>query len=510
MNWPRFVANGSSAYVFGATVLSATFVCAGVWVAWRSWGRRIGIVVATCFILLVSTTGWGYVTSPWNPMVGVLGVPLLVVVAAAAWDGDVLASAVSVAVASLLVQSHVGNAGVCLAILVALAVGQWRRVEARPDLLKAWGTAAGTAVVLWMVPGLQQLTSGRDGNMWRIVQFSRNSTIPRTGLGDALQAGMRAFRPRPAWLGASNVYEGVTDHGRPLWLLAPVAVAILMLWGHRGGSSGRATVVGEGDEPTGERVARRLLGIATVGWAAAIVMLGLGRGPVRVYYAVHIESLAAVICVSSLSYLALRGLRAWRDRRDSSTLDPKSSSIGGLLPVVALAGVVAFASLTTRSLQPQHEGSDYFLESVDAVKTSVATSSGSDGRVVISQASPEGVSNEEFSFAMGFIAALNRSGVNVAAGHDIDSESGDSTGSGLQLAVPPSLWVDAPRAGDLAVALFSGKERASRSVAGHLESSERNIGGCPSRMIPRHAINLRESTYLAATSNSAATRGLLM
>ena len=28
MNWPRFVANGSSAYVFGATVLSATFVCA--------------------------------------------------------------------------------------------------------------------------------------------------------------------------------------------------------------------------------------------------------------------------------------------------------------------------------------------------------------------------------------------------------------------------------------------------------------------------------------------------
>ena len=229
MSWPRLIASGSAAYLVGMTALAAVAACLGVWIAWRAWGRRVGFAVAMSFVLLAPLTGWSYVTSPWNPMVGLLGLPLLVVVAAAAWDRDVVSSVAAVAVASFLIQAHVGNVGTCMAILTVLALGQLR-TDARSDLRKAWGAAAGTALLLWLVPGVQQLVSGRAGNVWKIMRFSRNGPIPKTGFGDAIQAGMRAFRPRPAWLGATNVYEGVADHGRPLWLLAPLGVGMVLLW----------------------------------------------------------------------------------------------------------------------------------------------------------------------------------------------------------------------------------------------------------------------------------------
>lgn len=462
MSWPRLIASGSAAYLVGMTALAAVAACLGVWIAWRAWGRRVGFAVAMSFVLLAPLTGWSYVTSPWNPMVGLLGLPLLVVVAAAAWDRDVVSSVAAVAVASFLIQAHVGNVGTCMAILTVLALGQLR-TDARSDLRKAWGAAAGTALLLWLVPGVQQLVSGRAGNVWKIMRFSRNGPIPKTGFGDAIQAGMRAFRPRPAWLGATNVYEGVADHGRPLWLLAPLGVGMVLLWDrYAGGTStgeGGGALGVEGNGRIGERVARRLLGIAIVGWLGAVVMLGQGRGPVRAYYTVHIESLAAVIVASSVSYLALRGLRLSRGRDGDWAVGFHPWNLGRLVPVVALAGVVVFASMRTGSLEPQGERSDSFSRPVEVIKDSAETALGPRGRVVVSQSSPGGVSNEEFSFAMGFVAALNRSGVDVSVGLEVDPTSGDPTIQGLQLAVPESLWVDAPGSGDLAVVLFSGEKR---------------------------------------------------
>jgi hypothetical protein len=191
-------------------------------------GRRAGDAGALLGAAVVLLYCWrvdiGLLQVPWNPLVILL--PLaLVLVAAAEVDGPGVALAVVLLSGSFVVQTHLGTTPVVVAaavLAVVFAVVHRRVPRGRPAALSV--ALGGAAAVLWLPPLVQQVTH-HPGNLGLIVRFFRQPNPGAPGLRASLADTGREL----AVLGRGIPYLGSLTPGHPAtaWAFAVVAAGAL-------------------------------------------------------------------------------------------------------------------------------------------------------------------------------------------------------------------------------------------------------------------------------------------
>jgi len=212
----------------GALAVNAGAVaCVGV-VLWRR-GRLAGLTLGLVVVLLLGRAlGAGFLVDPWNPYVIVLPLFAVVCLAWAATDGDLWAFPAAVAVASFVVQSHVG---VTFAALAAVGVAAVIIVlDARRDGLAQLKTVTVVSLavtfVCWLPPLIQQLAN-RPGNLGELALFFRRPHATTTGWSvGARIVGQQLSIPAPWFAGheAVSAFSGGVD---PHWHV-PIALILLI------------------------------------------------------------------------------------------------------------------------------------------------------------------------------------------------------------------------------------------------------------------------------------------
>lgn len=172
-----------------AQVIHLVSVVALVEVVRRRTGWLAAMFASTVVLLYTLVLGFGILRSPWNPLVVLLPMALLLVLLGTTPRFGP-GSAAAVLVATFLVQANVGTALV-VAVLMAVAVVWWtlrlvgdartagagvgRTFAAGFDRRSAiWSALAlVAAAALWLPPIVEQLTNGSEGNMTRLLRAMR-------------------------------------------------------------------------------------------------------------------------------------------------------------------------------------------------------------------------------------------------------------------------------------------------------------------------------------------------
>jgi hypothetical protein len=271
---PFSAVTGKSAWgtMAGGPLLQALAVAGIAWVTWRrgSWKMLAAAMAATA--VAYSTKPAALFLEPWSPYIPY---PYLLLLAFTVWSvasGDAVQLVLATAVASFLVQTHVGYAPFVLACLVFLGLTVGRDVLRRRLAGEHWRRtlvwSAVVAVVMWTPPLVQQFTDG-DGNLTRMFDyFTGPGTGPRLGLSRGVERVANDFRLPPPWL-VPDHGDRVFVHGASiLWLLVPCVLLVA------GALAARAT-----------RVARdsRMVGLATLLLLSSVVAFSGVEPPVFEY-----------------------------------------------------------------------------------------------------------------------------------------------------------------------------------------------------------------------------------
>lgn len=181
---------GSSARALfaGAVMCGGLSSVAILWVVRRRAGASRAIVAAG----LLAWLGWlltqhsgaaltysegrlGALVSPWNPMVVIFPLLLVMVLAAFAFDGSGCSALASALVGSFVVQTDISTTPVVVVVVLAGVVG-WvvaRRGHRRDPSARRRGLGAAAAiglVVIWIPPLIEQLTT-TPGNLTLLWRF---------------------------------------------------------------------------------------------------------------------------------------------------------------------------------------------------------------------------------------------------------------------------------------------------------------------------------------------------
>jgi hypothetical protein len=181
---PFYVLSGrrSAGLSAGALAINLSALAILVWVCVRaSAGGSLAVAIALASVLFTYRAS-EMLASQWNPHVLVLPVMAIVVVAAAVAAGRVWLLPVLAALASFVVQTHVGLGPAVLALSgAATAMVVLRSYFLRSDVApRLWPILHGTLwllLVLWLLPLAQQL-SAPDGNMSRLWAFFATESRP--------------------------------------------------------------------------------------------------------------------------------------------------------------------------------------------------------------------------------------------------------------------------------------------------------------------------------------------
>jgi hypothetical protein len=212
----RVLGSGARALFVGATLINAlsAVACLAVVRRWTTPTRTLWAALWICLLAWLlaaagpaSTTysegALGGLVSPWNPMVIIFPLLLLVILCGAAMDRSALSLVGAVLVASFVIQTNISALPPVVA-LVAAAGGTWlvtaiadRRHRAGPPVVDApghprsvtrwgrggpipwgrrqwaWAAAGAVAFVLMWVPPLVQQLTNHPGNLTLIVRFFR-------------------------------------------------------------------------------------------------------------------------------------------------------------------------------------------------------------------------------------------------------------------------------------------------------------------------------------------------
>src|SRR4051812_38145100 len=159
---------------------------------------NVAAIVILAWVLVRSAAGWLTLTftasiavyvwrlapllvSPWNPHIVVLPLAALAAVAAAVLSGDNGLLPVGAALASFVMQTHLGVVPTAVALCVIPALAAWPTArDGARGIRRPVIAAAAVAAVLWAVP-LSEQVSAAPGNMtavWRV--FSTPPPSPPT------------------------------------------------------------------------------------------------------------------------------------------------------------------------------------------------------------------------------------------------------------------------------------------------------------------------------------------
>ena len=469
MTLARGVVDSEAAYSLGMLTLNALLATVGLICLSRVAGRRAAVGGAAVAALVVTAAGWSNLGSPWNPLIATVGIAAFILCGVGAWFGDRWSAVAVVAVGSLLVQSHVGNVGMCAAVLATLLLVA--ALRDRTACVRVWWPAGVLGIALWAGPLFDLVANRSASNPVAIARFGRSGAVTRTGLRPALLAGLRSMRPRPGWLGGHVDQEGVNDWRWPsLLLIVAAAVVVGVLAARRGRTTGSGAVAAL------ETPAIVGLALSTIAWASGVVMLGLGRGPVRAYYTFHLDA-AAMTMVAFACWVIVGAVCSWAKR--PSELSSRFMWAGRIaapaaVPLVATVSVVAGGMLlwsTLAAAPPADEPSPAVNDAVVAAVRSEAA-----GRTVVVSRGWATGTEPEFASSIGFVDRLARSGLTVRAAPDLGLDRRHRVSAGLRIAVPTHLAVERPRRGDLDVVIYAGEPAggwATWRVLGRLGSGLR-------------------------------------
>jgi hypothetical protein len=308
------------ATLVGGVLLQGVAIVAIGWLAWRKGG--VALVAAALAVngLAYGAMGPSMLLQAWNPNVTY---PFLLVLLLQAWclaDGDVALLPFTAAVATFLVQTHVGYLPL-VGIAVAFGlIGAGLRTRGGDPPSRGWRRPVGWSVavlaVAWAPVALQELV--HHDNIRPLV---RSLTGTGTKLGARNAAGIfgAEFHVLPPWLGGHTRLDSLTQAVVPVsarYVLIPVvllAAGALLAW--------RASRV------------RLPLALTALLFGAGLWSISRVVGGAEGYaffWRVPIAILVVFVACAALWY------RLGLDRRPGAAR----------VMVVALASVVAFSSIT--------------------------------------------------------------------------------------------------------------------------------------------------------------------
>lgn len=288
--------SGGTALVAASLLVHSLFAALVVLLAGtgRAWQRPVVAVVVLGYLLAMPSVQF---VSVWNPWATLLPTVLLLLLAARACAGSVVALAGGVVVGSYLVQTHIGTAPLVAIVLLVAGVVLVRRLvrepAARPDPgARRWAALLGTAtVLLWVPPLWQQLTapSGR-GNLGLLLAYFLDGDPAETGstgwTGAASAVGQMLGSPVFGWqLQPNPIDTGIRD-ASVFGLLALQAL-------------GAVVVAALGARVPGRRAMwlSAITGVATV---ASLVAARSISGPLQNYLLAWVTVLPAVLLLAAV------------------------------------------------------------------------------------------------------------------------------------------------------------------------------------------------------------------
>lgn len=344
---PFSLLTGQAAWatLVGAALLQGAAV---VWSARLSW-RRGGLLLLLAVLAVYGLAYAGIseylpLQRPWNPFVAFALLPLFVLMAWSAGLGDVRQLPWLLLVGSLLVQTHNGYTVIVAAGVVwalALLVRHRRDAEVRHHLRRAGWLSAAVLAAVWIVPVVEQLRHGRDGNLVRLGRFFVLGDDSRVaawvfgsepaGLKTAAQVFAAEFRWVPPWLGGENLGEALREafarSAAPvslLFLLVPLAFIVAGL-----------TVAGRARH----RAAVHAVALSTLLAVFGVVSLSRATGALTDFVFYWRVSLAVILVVACAGAV-LTSSSLWQHRIVRGTT----------AAVLAIAVVVSSFSMSRRVL----------------------------------------------------------------------------------------------------------------------------------------------------------------
>ncbi|MEP6623189.1 MAG: hypothetical protein ABJC79_01990 [Acidimicrobiia bacterium] len=233
----RIIGSSTSGMVVGALIVNALSIVGIVAVARRIAGRRIALVMLLLVSVLVRALGALLVANPWVLFITVLPFALFCLVVWALLLGRAWALPAGAALATWLVQTHVGYAPITLPLLgvggIGLVVVSWRcGGERRATMLRAGAWTAGILVVVWALPAWDQVSG--TGNFVRAARWFNDAKEGVHSLGEGIRVVVGQFAIVPDWVtGTRRVspFNGETTlRTHLLWpvLLLPFAAALFV------------------------------------------------------------------------------------------------------------------------------------------------------------------------------------------------------------------------------------------------------------------------------------------
>jgi hypothetical protein len=271
---------GDAGLVVGVALINIAAILATAIVAHRQAGPRAVVVAMAAAAGLGWTMGSELLFSPWQPNALLFPALCFFVMVWALAAGDLAVLPWAVAVASFILQTHIGYA------LVVPLLGAWglgagviRLVRSRsPDadpgelrgrLVRSAVAAVAVGLVCWAQPFYEQLFGGGRGNLGRLVS-SVGDTGDTVGLADAPRyvAGVVAL---PPWWARPSMSETFVTGGVGRSLLASiVGLAVIAgllatgwVWARRAGDN------------AGAAPATGLVAVGVAAVAVATVPIGL-------------------------------------------------------------------------------------------------------------------------------------------------------------------------------------------------------------------------------------------
>ena len=231
----RLLGSMSVSLSAGALIVNAAALAALARLAFRRGGVALAMSLLAGVSVSARSLGTDFLRSPWNPDLPVLlyGVFLLLV-----WSlfcGDSWALTVATAVASFLIQTHVGFVVLTLPVFAlgcVVFVYENRARESWGRLIRVTLLSAAIAVVMWLPPIIDQITSS-PGNLGKVVHYFRSPDGPTHTLAEGWRVVTGEFGAVPEWvsgarpLGLNGLHPFVRTAPLPV-LLVPFVVAVVV------------------------------------------------------------------------------------------------------------------------------------------------------------------------------------------------------------------------------------------------------------------------------------------
>lgn len=353
----RLLGSSTSGMVVGALAVNAGSIAGMVAIGRRLGDRRIALVLLVTLSVLLRALGPELVRNPWVLFISVIPFGLFLCVVWAMVMGRRWALPASVAVASWLVQTHVGYAPLTVplviggAVVLTVVTRRARVSEPTARLAPAVLWSVAVVIVAWVLPVWDQVFG--TGNLETTAQWFSDARQGVHTYTEGARVVLGQFAFPPDWLTGTrriSLFSGETLlRTQWLWplLLVPFIAATVVAWRRKSVSLVRFAMVVGGAVALGVVVVKRTLGVMyeyrmlwtwVLGAFATAIVLGAIWNELRRRWPRSDDwiTVTALVVVAALSVVQIVGVNDGpKSDWDSPSL---RQAVRHLLPVLAHNG----------------------------------------------------------------------------------------------------------------------------------------------------------------------------